>query len=325
MIRTIGILVLILSLNSCKKRSEKNRANINEIILKTEKKTDLKIPDFLDKKYFHGYQLSPTSDFPILTHSDKNIGSFVISYINYNIKNQKEWFDFDINNNIIAEDDPDEKYFTEINKIIQKKLEPQLDNYAIIAEHIPPKYLDNKTLSYIYPYKKTYYLYNKEKKNWDFISEKIITDGSDEKNITKLVELNNMIGIKENNDINAQINMSAKWNGTYNFTINEKSDDWRDMQDVKLTIKSDSVIFHVEGYQIAQDYKLKINTANNNHLALYYDSSIYGDESAVLQRTKDFGIVTFDNNKYFWKCPYIDESFTDGKKKTYILKKEAYK
>lgn len=87
--RIICVLLLILSLNSCKEQSEKNRGNINEIILKTEKNTDLKIPDFLDKKYFHGYQLSPTSDFPILTHSDRNIGSFVISYINIILKTKK--------------------------------------------------------------------------------------------------------------------------------------------------------------------------------------------------------------------------------------------
>ncbi len=35
--RIICVLLLILSLNSCKEQSEKNRGNINEIILKQKK------------------------------------------------------------------------------------------------------------------------------------------------------------------------------------------------------------------------------------------------------------------------------------------------
>lgn len=112
------------------------------------------------------------------------------------------------------------------------------------------------------------------------------------------------------------------WKGKYTFTVNEKSPDWRAMQDVTLTIKNDSVIFHVEGYQIAQDYSLKIMEADNKRMKLFYNSSIGGDESAVLQKTKDFGIISFDGKKYTWSCPYIDESFTDGKKNVYTLKKK---
>lgn len=148
-----------------------------------------------DKKYFHGYQLSPDSDYPIYSHTDKNFRDLTISFINKDIDKQKEWLQFDFNNNLEPGDDPDDKYFDDLSKIIKTKLEPNLNTYEIIAEHIPAKYLGSKILDYIYPYTKTYYRYNKEKKSWDFIKEKIISDGANEKNITKLTELNAMINL----------------------------------------------------------------------------------------------------------------------------------
>ncbi len=140
-----------------------------------------------------------------------------------------------------------------------------------------------------------------------------------------LLKTNSFIIIKSSfkKEKKADLKLSEKWYGKYNFTIDENSEDWRAIQDVTLLIKSDSILFHVEGYQIAQDYKLKITDTKDNQIKLFYDSPVYeGDESAVLQKTKNFGTIVFDGKKYTWNCPYIDESFTNGKKNIYILKKE---
>lgn len=196
-INIFTLLFLLTGLISCngqenKKNTDENKGkDVNEKII---------IPNLFDKRYFHGYQLSPDSDYPIYTFTNKDIGSMTVNFINKNIKKQEEWLQFDFKNGLDSGDDPDDKYFNDLNKIIKPKLESNLDNYYIIAEFVPSKYIkinrDN-----IYPYTKKYYLYNKEKKFWDFLKEKIISDGNDEKNITKLTELNAMMDIKLVNNI----------------------------------------------------------------------------------------------------------------------------
>lgn len=180
--------IIILSCIACNGQENKKSSSIE--ISKNQVKI---LPDLFDKKYFHGYQLSPDFDYPIYTHTDNKIGDLTINFINKNVGKQKEWFGFDSKNGIEFGDDPDETYFNNLNKIIKTKLEPNLTNYYIIAENIPAKYLDAKTLDYKYPYKKSYYLYDNEKKVWKFIKEKTVNDGSNEKNITKLQELNEML------------------------------------------------------------------------------------------------------------------------------------
>lgn len=195
--------LLISGVISC--NGQDNKKNIVTTIT-TEKTNNKKqtIPDLFDKKYFHGYQLSPDSDYPIYTYAGKDFGSLTVNFISKNIEKQKEWLQFDFNNGLDAGDDPDDKYFSDLDKIIKRKLEPNLKDYEIIAEYIPLKYLQKQTLDYIYPYTKTYYLYNKEKKEWQFIKEIKINDNSNEKNITTLLELNSMINYHQRNNSNTQ-------------------------------------------------------------------------------------------------------------------------
>ena len=117
--------------------------------------------------------------------------------------------------------------------------------------------------------------------------------------------------------------LPLKWYGKYYFTINKDSEDWRDMLDISLSISKDSIFFLAFGYQTAQNYKLNIVNFEENKLNLVFDSyMINSGESAVLDKTKNFGTLIFDGKEYLWSCPYIDISFGDGKKVTYIVQKQ---
>jgi hypothetical protein len=113
-----------------------------------------------------------------------------------------------------------------------------------------------------------------------------------------------------------------KWYGTYSFFImNGDSEDWREMQGIELRIDKDTVTFTAEGYQLYQYYLLNVR-GNDNELRFTYSEAIDDSfESAVLEKTKDFGTLIFDGKNYLWNCPYIDISFGDDKQETYILGK----
>ncbi|WP_027381952.1 RNA-binding protein [Epilithonimonas caeni] len=193
--------ILMMGVISCNGQENKNSTTSN-----IEKANNKIIPDLFDKKYFHGYQLSPDSDHPIYTYTGKDIGDLTVNFINKNVEKQIEWLGFDFKNGVESSDNPDDKYFDDLDEIIKKKLDPSLKDYEIIAEHIPAKFIDKKNLDYIYPYTKTYYLYNKEKKDWQFLKEKNVSDGSNEKNITKLSELNSMINLNQKDKSEPQSN-----------------------------------------------------------------------------------------------------------------------
>ncbi|WP_160139353.1 hypothetical protein [Chryseobacterium sp. c4a] len=195
--------ILISGIISCNGQENKTKI-VTTITTKKTSNTTQAIPDLFDKKYFHGYQLSPDSDYPIYTYIGKDIGSLTVNFINKNIDKQNEWLQFDFNNGIDAGDDPDDKYFSDLDKVIKRKLEPNLTDYEIITEYVPLKYLQKQTLDFIYPYIKTYYLYNKEKKEWQFIKEIKINDSSNEKNITTLLELNSMINLNQKDNSHTQ-------------------------------------------------------------------------------------------------------------------------
>ncbi|MCS4300682.1 hypothetical protein [Chryseobacterium sp. BIGb0232] len=131
---------------------------------------------------------------------------------------------------------------------------------------------------------------------------------------------------KEDN-LNLQVNsISKNWYGKYSLSLNEDSEDWRDIHEITLEISKDSVTYKAAGFQLYEFYKLEIKEKKEAAIHLNFSTALDNTENQVfLEETKDFGIITFDGSKYFWKCPYIDERFTDGKKETYILKKEAYK
>ncbi|MDR2205429.1 MAG: hypothetical protein LBE36_04665 [Flavobacteriaceae bacterium] len=146
--------------------------------------------NFLDKKYFHGYQLSPDFDFPILSHTDNKIGSITVNFINENIEQQKEWFNFDSKNGLEYGDDPNDDYFNALNSLISKELKTPYEGYNIIAEYIPKKYI-NKSLDYKYPYRKQIYILNKSTSIWELLEEKIIDVPS--KNIISLEYFNQLL------------------------------------------------------------------------------------------------------------------------------------
>ncbi|SHE76981.1 hypothetical protein [Chryseobacterium vrystaatense] len=208
MIKSVIALLSFLIIFSCEKVQENNHSKTWS--LKSEDKSkafnndeNVVLPVLFDKRYFHGYQLSPDSNYPIYSHTDRYIGCVTVSFIDKDIEKQKKWLNFDVANNVDSGDDPDDEYFNSLNKIIRKKLESNVDGYNIIAEWIPAQYLSSSTFDYVYPYKKNYYLYNREKQSWYFIKEETVFDSSDGKNITKLTELNRMIN-------NSPSNSSAK-------------------------------------------------------------------------------------------------------------------
>lgn len=174
----------------------------------------IKIPDFFNKKYFHGYQLSPDDNFPIYTHVDSIIGDISVNYILKDEKKQTEWFEYDSKNNIFSEDEPDAKYFSDLNNLIKSKLEPELSQYYVIAEYTPREYIayaNKKAMDYIYPYYKYFYLYDNTIKKWHFLTKKIVNAPNE--NITTLQELNNII----NNNQNLDTNKFNFWAGKYVF------------------------------------------------------------------------------------------------------------
>ncbi|SHM54988.1 hypothetical protein [Chryseobacterium polytrichastri] len=250
-------ILLFLFILSCNGQNEKNKSS-----LKTFDKNQRRIAEinFLDKKYFHGYQLSPSSDYPIYNHIDNKFGDLVVNFIDKDFQKQKDWEQFDFNNGLDSGDDPDERYFNALNEIIKNKLEPNLNNYAIIAEYIPAKYLEKKTLNYIYPYTKTYYLYNEKQKTWNFLKEKTISDGADEKNITKLTELNAMIGIKESNTSN-----------NTSIPLNKLDGLWADDCNSDKTISISSTIKNAQfGIPNRFSMNAQLKKIDNNKYELYF-------------------------------------------------------
>ncbi|MCP2025883.1 hypothetical protein L1276_001023 [Flavobacterium sp. HSC-32F16] len=118
-----------------------------------------------------------------------------------------------------------------------------------------------------------------------------------------------------------EIFLNQKWYGKYLFTMNENSDDWRDLHDISITIHKDSLTYSAKGFQLYQLYKLSV-VERNDTLSLTFEKDLNNADSWALKKTKNFGIITFDNQSYKWVCPYIDINFNNGKHNTYILKKE---
>lgn len=117
------------------------------------------------------------------------------------------------------------------------------------------------------------------------------------------------------------LTLNENWVGKYHLILNEDSEDWRNIREIKIDISKDSVTYLAKGYQLYQYYTLSADEKGYS-LILKYDTSLDNTDSWALQKTKDFGVITFDGKTYKWESPYIDENFSDGKKSNYILKKE---
>jgi hypothetical protein len=113
--------------------------------------------------------------------------------------------------------------------------------------------------------------------------------------------------------------INTKWLGKYYLTLNEDSDDWRNQHEIELNVTKDSITYLAKGYQLYQYYNLSAIT-EGNFLVLKYERSLDNTDSWALQKTKDFGNITFEQDQYIWSSPYIDINFSNGNKKKYDLK-----
>lgn len=116
-------------------------------------------------------------------------------------------------------------------------------------------------------------------------------------------------------------NINSKWYGKYSFSINENSDDWREIHEIKIDVSKDSIIYLAKGYQLYQYYTL-FGIEKGNSLILKYDKSLDNTDSWALKKTKDFGIIMLNGNQYILNSPYIDINFSNGNRKKYLLKKQ---
>lgn len=127
-----------------------------------------------------------------------------------------------------------------------------------------------------------------------------------------------------NMDVSASTEaVSEKWIGSYKLIIQGKGSREGNQYNVNLNINKDNVIFELDGYQVYQNFILSA-TENNNEIQLTYKESIDDTKSWALEKTKNFGVITHSNDKYIWSSPYLDISFTDGKKINMCLKNNLY-
>ncbi|WP_185289670.1 hypothetical protein [Chryseobacterium lactis] len=280
------------------------------------------VPNFLDKRFFSSYELDPNNTYPTYFYRNSKMGEFSVIFLAKNKELQEEWKNYDSKNNIMIEEGATNEQLRQINLLIKKKLEPHINDYYRLAEYIAPQYI--KKHDYIFPFIKKYYLFEDVKKRWEYIGEKKIKEG--EESVISIDELNTMVHRKNSkeNNLNLPVNsISKNWYGKYSLSLNEDSEDWRDIHEITLKISKDSITYMAEGFQLYEFYTLIIKENKENRIRLSFLKALDHTENAVyLKKTKDFGVITFIGGQYLWSCPYIDERFAERKKKTYPLKKE---
>ena len=149
--------------------------------------------------------------------------------------------------------------------------------------------------------------------------ENLSTSKEASKRLNDLFRSYKNILIKSKKNSNQSFN--NKWFGKYKLTLNNNSEDWRNIHEIELNISKDSVTYLAKGFQLYQYYKLSATGINNN-LKLTYNKSLDNTDSWALQKTKDFGTITFNGDIYIWVSPYIDVNFNNEKKYTYILERK---
>ena len=149
-------------------------------------------------------------------------------------------------------------------------------------------------------------------------TEKLNTSKESNKRLSALFQSYRNILINNNSQITNKID--DNWFGKYKLIINDNDDDWRDINEVELDISKNSVTYIAKGYQLYQNFKLAVIEKNN---ALYFTFEKANDNtnSWALKKTKDFGVLKLNGEKYIWNSPYIDINFSNGKKSIYELKK----
>lgn len=136
-----------------------------------------------------------------------------------------------------------------------------------------------------------------------------------------LFSCTNTVQKEKKQDNPEKVKISSKWYGTYTLSIGGENEDWRDIKDISLKITKDSILFHAEGYQLDQNYRLTA-TESDSGLNLHYKNAADNSESAVLRKTKDFGTITSKGKTYKWYSPYVVISFAGSKSGNYTLIKK---
>lgn len=122
-------------------------------------------------------------------------------------------------------------------------------------------------------------------------------------------------------DKKKEVLLNPKWFGKYSLTMNEDSDDWRNIHDIFITINKDSVTYVAKGFQLYEFYRI-FAIEKDDTLKLTFEKDLNNTNSREFEKPKNFGTIIFDNKRYNWICQYIDINFNDGKKNVYILNKE---
>ena len=280
------------------------------------------------------YYFDRDEKIPSKFNIDKSKGSYTIFYLPKD--NLKEYYDNFLKSNTIVpiEDEYNDTYLykkqdnKKISLILKNKLE-DISSYFIIGKYIPAKYFehegkDNYVLKFPYNIK----FYKKTNNGWIFLKDFNVNKYEDDVKFSKKDFLQSLISATNTTKKNNLINkigktIGEKWYGKYSLTLNEDSEDWRNIHDIKLLISKDSIVYSAEGFQLYEFYRLSAKENKSNILNLEFSEAIDNTQNTMhLQKTKDFGTFIFDGEKYSWTCPYIDESFTNGKKNIYVLKKE---
>lgn len=195
----LKIFFITLFFISCKGQNEKQQDKVDSSNKVTTEFHDI---NFFDKKYNATYSLDANNQIPVKSFYDNKTGQFTIFYLGKNKELQQSWYNFDAKNGLSYEESPDEKYLMNLDKLIDKKLNTNSNDYYIVTDYILPKYIKEKDgeLTYTYPLIKKYYLLNNGK--WSLIKEiKIL---SDDKNVTTIDFLNQLLALLPPNNTESQ-------------------------------------------------------------------------------------------------------------------------
>ena len=183
------------------------------------------------------------------------------------------------------------------------------------------KFIFNKNLKSaeckIYRYAEPIYV-NSNPKIISQKTEKLNTSKESNKRLSALFQSYRNILINNNSQITNKID--DNWFGKYKLIINDNDDDWRDINEVELDISKNSVTYIAKGYQLYQNFKLAV-IEKNNVLYFTFEKANDNTSSWALEKTKDFGVLKLNGEKYIWNSPYIDINFSNGKQSIYELKK----
>ncbi|MFP3831716.1 DUF5991 domain-containing protein [Chryseobacterium sp. SIMBA_028] len=144
-------------------------------------------------------------------------------------------------------------------------------------------------------------------------------------NVSNTVDTGKIISLQKVSDHNNIVREETrnqdtlnKWIGDYHFDLHGKGEREGYEYKINLKISKDSVIYYAEGYQLYQKFLLKV-VENNNSLDLQYQESLDGTNSWALAKTHDFGKLYLKDGKYMWESPFLDISYTNNQKVTYLL------